>query len=172
MEADNMRWRDGMPTVFDCDDCAHYWFAADVAYALRDLYADRIERIDLEDPRLRAFVTGYRAVRPLPERDLRLLPLFMRAHNLYWFARLYRSIAEGEVPGEPPWATDLRATFVGMMNEFRDGFERHPVRQYVTDLPSRPRVPANPTLAALCCLAANRACLLVDPGARRLYHRR
>jgi Ser/Thr protein kinase RdoA (MazF antagonist) len=41
MEADNMRWRDGMPTVFDCDDCAHYWFAADVAYALRDLYDDR-----------------------------------------------------------------------------------------------------------------------------------
>ena len=76
-------------------------------------------------------IVTYHAVRPLPERDPRLLPLFMRAHNLYWFARLYRSIAEGEVPGEPPWATDLRATLVGTMNEFRDGFERHPVSQYL-----------------------------------------
>ena len=62
------------PTVFDCNDCAQYWFAADVAYALRDLYDDRIERIDLGDPRLRAFAAGYRAVRPLPDRNLRLLP--------------------------------------------------------------------------------------------------
>lgn len=131
LEADNMRWQDGVPTLFDCDDCAHYWFAADIAYALRDLYEDRIERIDLVDRRLGAFVAGYRAVRPLPERDLHLLPLFMRAHNLYWFARLHRSVAEGMVPGEPPWTTDLRATLASTMNGYRDGFERHPVHPYL-----------------------------------------
>lgn len=135
MEADNMRWRDGVPTVFDCDDCAHYWFAADVAYALRDLFEDRIECIDLADRRLRAFVGGYRAVRPLPESDLRLLPLFVRPHNLFWFARLQRSVATGPVPGEPQWTTDLRAKLVDTMSTFRDGFERHPVCQYL------PRVP-------------------------------
>jgi Ser/Thr protein kinase RdoA (MazF antagonist) len=131
LEVDNMRWQDGMPTVFDFDDCAHYWFAADVAYALRDLYHDRIERIDLTDPCLRAFVAGYRAVRPLPMHDLQLLPLFMRADNLYWFARLHRSIAAGGVPGEPSWTTDLRATLVNTMNEFREGFERHPISPYL-----------------------------------------
>lgn len=72
MEVDNMRWQDGVPTIFDCDDCAHYWFAADVAFALRDLYQDRIERIDLEDKRLRAFVEGYRAERSLVESHLHL----------------------------------------------------------------------------------------------------
>lgn len=131
MEADNMRWRDGVPTVFDCDDCAHNWFAADVAYALRDLYDDRIERIDLNDSRLGAFVEGYRAVRSLPESDVRLLPLFMRAHNLYWFARLHRSVAAGVIPGEPPWTTKLRATLVRTMAEFREGFEQHPVSRYL-----------------------------------------
>lgn len=54
-----MCWLDSVPAVFDFDDCAHYWFAADVAYALRDLYEDRIERIDLADRRLRAFAEGY-----------------------------------------------------------------------------------------------------------------
>lgn len=131
MEADNMRWQHGVPTIFDCDDCAHYWFAADVAYALRDLYEDRIEHIDLADRRLRAFVAGYRAVRPLPERDLHLLPLFMRVHNLYWFARLSRSIAEGALPAEPPWTTDLRSRLISTMNGFRNGFERHPVSQHL-----------------------------------------
>jgi Ser/Thr protein kinase RdoA (MazF antagonist) len=131
MEADNMRWRDGVPAIFDLDDCAHYWFAADVAYALRDLYEDRIERIDLADRRLRAFVEGYRVKRPLPESDLRLLPLFVRAHNLFWFARLHRSVADGQAPGEPKWTTDLRLTLMNTMNSFRDGFERYPVRQYL-----------------------------------------
>lgn len=131
LEADNMVWHDGVPTVFDFDDSAHYWFAADIAYALRDLYDDRIERIDLTDSRLQAFVAGYRTVRPLPDRQMQLLPLFMRAHNLYWFARLQRSVAEGSLPREPSWTTDLRAALVNTMNGFRDGFERQPVSRYL-----------------------------------------
>jgi len=132
MEADNMRWQDGVPGVFDVDDCARYPFAADVAYALRDLYEDRIERIDLTDRRLRLFVEGYRSARSLPEDDLRLLPLFARAHNLYWFARLHRSVADGVAPGEPQWTTDLRAKLVSAMDGYRDGFERHPVGNYLS----------------------------------------
>ena len=132
MEADNMRWQSGVPGIFDFDDCAHYPFAADVAYALRDLYEDRIERIDLTDRRLCAFVEGYRSARPLPESDLRLLPLFMRAHNLYWFARLHRSIADGAIPGEAQWTTDLRSRLSQVMDGFRAGFEKHPVSAFLS----------------------------------------
>ena len=139
MEADNLRWQDGAPTVFDFDDCAHSWFAADVAYALRDLYGDRIERIDLADWRLRAFVAGYRAERPLPESDLRLLPLFVRAHNLSWFARLHRSVGADMPPGQPDWLTALRAKLLGTMDGFRDGFERYPV-SHVSALRPAPAV--------------------------------
>jgi Ser/Thr protein kinase RdoA (MazF antagonist) len=131
MEADNMRWQDGTPQVFDFDDCAHYWFAADIAFALRDLYDDRIERIDPIDLRLRTFVEGYRSVRPLSEDELRLLPLFMRAHNLYWFARLHRAVADGAIPGEDQWTTALRAKLVGSMDTYREGFERHPLGTYL-----------------------------------------
>ncbi len=131
MEADNMRWHDGAPTVFDFDDCAHYWFTADVAYALRDLYGDRIERIDLADWRLRAFVAGYRAEHALPESDLRLLPLFVRAHNLYWFGRLHRSVGVGMPLGQPQWLSDLRAKLLATMAAFRDGFEQRPVSAYL-----------------------------------------
>jgi len=131
MEADNMRWQDGVPGIYDFDDCARYPFAADVAYALRDLYEDKIERIDLTDTRLRAFVEGYRSRRPLPEDELRLLPLFMRAHNLYWFARLHRSVADGVAPGEEQWTTDLRDKLMSTMDGYREGFERRPVGKYL-----------------------------------------
>jgi len=131
MEADNMRWQDGVPGVFDFDDCARYPLAADVAYALRDLYEDRIDRIDREDRRLRLFVEGYRSRRSLPEDDLRLLPLLVRAHNLYWFARLHRSVADGILPEEAQWTTDLRAKLVSTMDGYRDGFERYPVGSYL-----------------------------------------
>jgi Ser/Thr protein kinase RdoA (MazF antagonist) len=132
MEADNMRWQEGVQTIFDFDDCARYWFVADVAYALRDLYEDRIERIDLGDRRLRAFVEGYRSGRSLPESDLRLLPLFVRTHNLYWFARLRRSVADGVLPGEEQWTADLREKLVNTMNAYREGFEKHPAYQYLS----------------------------------------
>lgn len=131
MEADNMRWQDGAPGIFDFDDCARYPCAADVACALRDLYEDKIERIDLADGRLRTFVEGYRSARPLPEDDLRRLPLFVRAHNLYWFARLHRSIADGAISGEKQWTTDLRARLVGTLDEYREGFEKYPVAMYL-----------------------------------------
>jgi len=131
MEADNLRWQDGVPRIFDFDDCARYWFAADVAYALRDLYEDKIERIDLADTRLRAFVEGYRSRRPLSEDELRLLPLFVRAHNLYWFARLHRSIADGVAPGEEQWTTGLRDKLASTMNGYREDFEERPVSKYL-----------------------------------------
>jgi Ser/Thr protein kinase RdoA (MazF antagonist) len=127
LEADNMCWQDGMPGIFDFDDCAHSWFAADIAYALRDLYEDRIERIDLADKRLGAFMDGYRSRRPLPDDELRHLPLFMRVHNLYTFARLHRAIADGPLPGEAPWTAELRARLVRKMGDYREGFEHHPV---------------------------------------------
>ena len=101
------------------------------SHALRDLYEDRIEKIDLADRRLRAFIAGYRSERSLPEQAVKLLPLFVRAHNLYWFARLHRAVERGAVPEEEQWTTDLRAQLVHTMNRYREGFERHPVRCYV-----------------------------------------
>src|SRR5947209_3292741 len=126
-----MHWLDGVPGVFDFDDCAHYWFVADVAYALRDVYDDRIERIDLADPLFRAFVAGYRSTRPLSDDHLHLLPVFVRAHNVYWSARLHRSVADGAIPGESQWTTDLRRRLVTVVDRFRDGFEEHPLAAYL-----------------------------------------
>ena len=107
-ELDNIVWRDGAPVAIDFDDCAHYWYAADIAYALRDLFDDDATNVDLDHPRLRLFVAGYRAARAMSDADLANLPLFLRFHHLLGLARLRHAMTPAE-PGEPDWVPDLRA---------------------------------------------------------------
>jgi Ser/Thr protein kinase RdoA (MazF antagonist) len=63
------------------DDCAHYWFAADMAFALRNLFHDRPSGVKFEGDRLRAFVSGYRDVRNLADKNLAAIPLSLSAPN-------------------------------------------------------------------------------------------
>ena len=123
LEPDNMSWLEGKPWIFDFDDCARYPLVADIAFALRELYDDRIERLDLSDSRWLAFLSGYRSVRDLPDRSLELLPVLIRAHNLYWFARLHRATAEAAPPDEPEWAHRLRLRLLDVVDTYRLGFE-------------------------------------------------
>ena len=129
MEADNMRWRDRRPTVFDFDDAARYPFAADVAFACRDLFGDRVERIDLADSRIRAMVRGYRSRRAISDEALAMAPIYVRMHNLFWFARIEHALGEGGAGDEPAWTAQLRARLVEKLAELREGFENHPVAQ-------------------------------------------
>ena len=125
-EQDNLIWDGSAPGVLDFDDCGPYWYAADVAYALRDLFADSSARIDLQDARLRAFVSGYRTARPLAEEALGDLPLFLRLHNLAAFARISRSIAGEPLAEEPTWLSGLRGKLAGILEGYREDFAQHP----------------------------------------------
>jgi len=37
-ELDNLCWEDALIQMLDFDDCAYHWYAADITYALRDLF--------------------------------------------------------------------------------------------------------------------------------------
>ena len=71
--------RDRRPVFVDVDDVSRSWFAADVAFALRDF---------VDSPLAEHFVAGYREARPLTDDELAWLPLFRRAHALVTLARL------------------------------------------------------------------------------------
>jgi Ser/Thr protein kinase RdoA (MazF antagonist) len=65
-ELDNLAWQGNRPTAFDLDEATRSWYAADVAYAMREV----------TDPTLtEAFLAGYQTVRPLDRANL---PLFHR----------------------------------------------------------------------------------------------
>jgi Ser/Thr protein kinase RdoA (MazF antagonist) len=121
-ELDNLLWNDQRVSIIDFDDCAEYWFVADIAFALRDLFADQAEQIDVADARFHAFVAGYRGMRTVTDEELRRLPLFLRIHNLVSFTKLLRAADIDDAQAEPAWVVDLQAKLLRKAQTYRESF--------------------------------------------------
>jgi Ser/Thr protein kinase RdoA (MazF antagonist) len=121
-ELDNLLWNDQRVGIVDFDDCAAYWFVADIAFALRDLFDDQAEQIDIADARLQAFIAGYRELHSVTDADLRQLPLFLRIHNLVTFTKLLRAADIDDTATAPDWVVDLQAKLVYKTQAYRQGF--------------------------------------------------
>jgi Ser/Thr protein kinase RdoA (MazF antagonist) len=119
LEADNLIWQGLLPGMIDFDDCARNWFAADIAFALRDLFDDRANRVDLKDARFEVFMRGYRSIRKFEEEELAQIPLFLRFSNYLKYAGLLPVIGEESQPGEPDWLARLRQKLAGMLVRYR-----------------------------------------------------
>ena len=48
-ELDNIVWNTDKTGIIDFDDSAFYWFVADIAFALRDLYDDSVKKVELQN---------------------------------------------------------------------------------------------------------------------------
>jgi Ser/Thr protein kinase RdoA (MazF antagonist) len=99
-ELDNLAWLDGVPTAFDWDEAETSWFAADVAYAVRDLTPDGPALIDGSAPLIDDFLDGYREERPGAEIDREQLALFAAVNALRSLDRLRPVLAEDAAAGD------------------------------------------------------------------------
>lgn len=125
-EMDNIKWDDEELGFMDFDDFCVHWYAADIAYALRDLFDDKMSDFDPNDPRVIAFIEGYRSVRGISDEELDLIPVFIRLHNLYFYARLHRAIGVAEST-EPVWVTKLRDKLRKFNEEYVEDIRMNPV---------------------------------------------
>ena len=114
-ELDNLVWRDHTVAILDFDDCARSWYAADIAFALRDLFD---AGAGLADTRVREFVRGYRAHRPLDEDSLAQVPLFSRLARLLTYARLARAVDLDDDPAYPEWLRALGQKLRDRMEDY------------------------------------------------------
>ena len=121
-ELDNALWNKDRLGIIDFDDCAYYWFIADVAYALRDLADDSADQFDLADARLAAFIEGYRTARELPPSALALIPLFLRVHHLILFTKLHRTLSLDPLADGLSWVPNLRQKLAERMQRYREEF--------------------------------------------------
>jgi len=88
-ELDNLSWQDDTIAMLDFDDCSYSWYVADVAFALRDLFATGV---DQSLPSFRAFIRGYSEHSSLDEELISHLPTFMRLANFITYAKLVRAM--------------------------------------------------------------------------------
>ncbi|MDT0184979.1 phosphotransferase [Microbacterium sp. ARD31] len=107
-EADNVvAGADGLVLV-DPDEVRVGWYAADVAFALRD-WSTPAGGPDLTSEVPQRFIEGYRQVRPLTDDDIARLPLFTRVAAVEELLGLAPQLATDARSDWPTWATDLHA---------------------------------------------------------------
>jgi Ser/Thr protein kinase RdoA (MazF antagonist) len=92
--------------MIDLDRVGRGWFAADVAFALRD-WATVAGGVDLDHDVPRRFVAGYRRVRDLSAEELGWLPLLAQASAVTELLAFQVHLATVPQPGWPDWAVDL-----------------------------------------------------------------
>ncbi|MEM1280849.1 MAG: phosphotransferase, partial [Cyanobacteria bacterium P01_H01_bin.152] len=118
-ELDNLIWTEPGPVAIDFDDSAWYWFGADIAFALRDLFDDEVAKINCSDESFQAFVAGYQTEKSITADELALIPLFLKLHHAIGFTQLTRAL-EAELPtDEPIWATTLRQKLKATAQKYR-----------------------------------------------------
>ena len=121
-ELDNLLWNGDQIAIVDFDDCAYYWFVADIAFALRDLFDDQAANITIDNERFQAFLSGYCTIRPIARDELLHLPLFLRIHNLVSFVKLLQAADASNEPNMPEWVARLQAKLVQKAQRYRDSF--------------------------------------------------
>ncbi|WP_246309031.1 GNAT family N-acetyltransferase [Paenibacillus alginolyticus] len=120
-EADNIFYEaeESRYYAIDFDDSMIHWYAMDIASAITDL----VEQEDDDTQRkIECFLAGYRSVKPLDERYVRLLPTFQRFADLYTFVRLLRSFENMNNPTSPDWAIQLKNKLLRACDRIRESF--------------------------------------------------
>ena len=115
-ELDNLCWHEQEFGILDFDDAAHHWYAADIAYALRDLFDDGV---DLNDDRFRAFMTGYTGHHAIDSGLLEQMPMFLRLHSMYMFGRLSQALDLPPDAEMPDWLRGLNGKLQGWVERYR-----------------------------------------------------
>lgn len=124
---DNLAWdkedrQTGRYHIFDFDDAAYFWYAADLAFALDDALEMPPHQRDWI---MAAFLTGYRAIRPAIDAWIDEIPRFVRFMHIFKVARVMHALAPADPALDPPWMAALRARFEKWCEEMRVLFS-HP----------------------------------------------
>lgn len=117
-ELDNIKVKDHQMEMLDFDDCAAYWFVADIIYALRDA-----GEFDLRSPNIQKFLDGYRQQTQLDDELLHESEGFSRMHQLVLYSKLVRSVDIEESTDHPEWLANLRGKLINKIKEYRQSLE-------------------------------------------------
>jgi Ser/Thr protein kinase RdoA (MazF antagonist) len=116
-ELDNLFWQDDDTiAMLDFDGCSYYWYVADIAFALRDLFE---AGVDLSNPSFHAFIRGYAEHYSLDEELISHLPTFMRLVNLLMYAKLMRAMDLVQDQDYPEWCTLLLAKLENVVRNYK-----------------------------------------------------
>ncbi|WP_456275223.1 phosphotransferase enzyme family protein [Bacillus sp. AK128] len=119
-ELDNLCWSEKGISILDFDDSITSFSAADIAYALRDLFVDEVS---LEHPDFIAFLRGYSRFKIIDDNQIKLIPVFLRLHHLVQYAKLLHSVDITVSHELSEGFNGLITKLSNKIKEYRNGFE-------------------------------------------------
>jgi Ser/Thr protein kinase RdoA (MazF antagonist) len=115
-ELDNLIWQGCTVQMLDFDDYSFAWYAADIAFALRDSFDTGAS---LSSPSVQAFLEGYAFESLLTDEQIAQIPLFSRLARLIQFARIARALDLATTPVQPDWLSGLIDRLENRMNAYQ-----------------------------------------------------
>lgn len=105
-ELDNLIWTEGQFEIIDFEHCSYYWYTADIAFALRDLFETGF---DAAHPHFQSFLKGYKEEKNISGNYAEEIPMFLRFHQLFILATLLKTLdVNVEVEQQnPEWVVNL-----------------------------------------------------------------
>ncbi|RIW35338.1 hypothetical protein D3H55_08050 [Bacillus salacetis] len=120
LELDNIIWQGSKPQIIDFESSLTGWYAADIAFALRDLFEDVV---DLQDEKFSLFLQGYRQARPIGDQEVKDIPMFLRYRQLLTYKLLLNSMDVKVNPEQPEWVNELIIKLENKRAQYEAGFE-------------------------------------------------
>ncbi|MDZ5471295.1 phosphotransferase [Bacillus sp. 31A1R] len=103
-ELDNLIWAGKEVQIIDFEGSLSGWFAADIAFALRDLFSNDV---DLSNKNFQLFIQGYRTKMEISEEEINHIPMFIRFHNYVTYDHL-KQVVDVQINEETPeWLAGL-----------------------------------------------------------------
>lgn len=119
-ELDNIIWQGESPSIIDFESGLSCWFAADVAFALRDIFQDGSA---MDKNEFKLFLEGYRKVRSISIEEVGRIPMFLRVHNFITYLKLKESMDVRTESSQPEWLNGLISKLERKLQQYEQGFK-------------------------------------------------
>lgn len=123
-ELDNLIWNEGQIHIIDFDDTAVSWYAADIVFALQEIWDNHP---DPADPRLNHFLEGYRREKDPGELPPSHFRGFSRLERFLDYHRLLKAVDLEANPDHPLWLNNLIDKLNRRIQKIQSAFSDHPV---------------------------------------------
>ncbi|MGF2615274.1 phosphotransferase [Rossellomorea vietnamensis] len=119
-ELDNIIWKENHPQFIDFESSLAGWYAADIAFALRDLFE---KGSSLQSREFLLFLEGYRLVCPITDGEVQKIPMLLRLHNLIMFKQLKKSLDVTPGSSQPQWVNNLSEKLQKRLKWYEKGIQ-------------------------------------------------
>ncbi|GGA85383.1 phosphotransferase enzyme family protein [Ornithinibacillus halotolerans] len=120
-ELDNLIWDENNIKMIDFESSIDGWYAADIAFALRDVFA---QEVDFTNPIFLQFLNGYKSKTNITDDEVENISMFLRLYNLLTYTKLLDSLDLESNTKYPEWVVGLINKLQSKIEDYQGSFRK------------------------------------------------